>query len=217
MEFVRFEGPGIMSTSKCGTCHVDIKDELPYRCKDCFSGLLLCEGCLLHAHHDHPLHVIEVRAVHLIHALLIETRVLAPQKWDGRCFKRSTLHDAGLIVQLGHTAGEPCACYNTVNEFTILHVNGIHVLPVRFCACDEVHRHGSPRQQLLRWQWFPATFEQLQTSATLRLLEHFHMQTLQGKVTIYDYYSALQKLTDNTGLEKIPVHASHRIAMILMS
>ncbi|KAL4261007.1 hypothetical protein AB1N83_010110 [Pleurotus pulmonarius] len=193
MEFVRLEGPGAITTSKCGACDLDIKDGLPYRCKDCFSGLLLCEGCLLRAHYEHPLHVIE--------------------KWDGRCFKRSTLRDAGLIVQLGHTPGEACACYNTVNEFVVLHVNGIHVLTIRFCACDEVHGHGSPRQQLLRRRWFPATFEQPQTSATFRLLEHFHMQTLQGKVTIYDYYSALQKLTDNTGLERIPIRYKEFVRM----
>ncbi|KAG9218105.1 hypothetical protein CCMSSC00406_0010126 [Pleurotus cornucopiae] len=193
MEFVRLEGPGAITTSKCGACDLDIKDGLPYRCKDCFSGLLLCEGCLLRAHYEHPLHVIE--------------------KWDGRCFKRSTLRDAGLIVQLGHTPGEACACYNTVNEFVVLHVNGIHVLTIRFCACDEVHGHGSPRQQLLRRRWFPATFEQPQTSAMFRLLEHFHMQTLQGKVTIYDYYSALQKLTDNTGLERIPIRYKEFVRM----
>jgi hypothetical protein len=27
------------------------------------------------------------------------------------------------------------------------------------------------------------------------------MQTLQGKISMYDYYSALEKLTDNTGLQ----------------
>ncbi|KAL4264055.1 CxC2-like cysteine cluster KDZ transposase-associated domain-containing protein [Pleurotus pulmonarius] len=30
------------------------------------------------------------------------------------------------------------------------------------------------------------------------------MQNLQGKVTLYDYYSALQKLTDNSGLRRLP-------------
>jgi hypothetical protein len=29
--------------------------------------------------------------------------------------------------------------------------------------------------------------------------------TLQGKVTTYDYYSGLEKLTDNTGLVKVRV------------
>jgi hypothetical protein len=31
------------------------------------------------------------------------------------------------------------------------------------------------------------------------------MQTLQGKVTMYDYYFALEKLTDNMGLNPCKV------------
>ncbi|KDQ24433.1 hypothetical protein PLEOSDRAFT_1078555 [Pleurotus ostreatus PC15] len=34
-----------------------------------------------------------------------------------------------------------------------------------------------------------------------------------GKVTIYDYYSALQKLTDNTGLERIPIRYKEFVRM----
>ena len=30
-------------------------------------------------------------------------------------------------------------------------------------------------------------------------MEHFHMLTLQSKVTAHDYYSSLAKLTDHTG------------------
>lgn len=32
------------------------------------------------------------------------------------------------------------------------------------------------------------------------MLEQFHLLTLQGKLTAYDYYQSLVKLTDNTGL-----------------
>jgi hypothetical protein len=31
------------------------------------------------------------------------------------------------------------------------------------------------------------------------------MQTLQGKIAAYDYYSALEKLTDNTGVQPVKV------------
>jgi hypothetical protein len=41
------------------------------------------------------------------------------------------------------------------------------------------------------------------------MLEHFHMQTLQGKISSYDYYSAVEKLTDNTGLKPCKVRARH--------
>ncbi|KAK7025934.1 hypothetical protein VNI00_015849 [Paramarasmius palmivorus] len=55
------------------------------------------------------------------------------------------------------------------------------------------------RQQLLSSQWYPATAKVPQTCFTFRLLEHFHMMTLVGKITSYDYYRGLEKLTNNAG------------------
>src|ERR1700691_4270125 len=34
---------------------------------------------------------------------------------------------------------------------------------------------------------------------------HFHIQNLQGKVTGYDYYTTLEKLTNNAGMGQIKV------------
>ncbi|KAJ7070421.1 hypothetical protein B0H15DRAFT_793468, partial [Mycena belliarum] len=44
-----------------------------------------------------------------------------------------------------------------------------------------------------------------QTCTTFRALEMFHIMTLLGKVTTYDFYSGLEKLTDNSGLYKVKV------------
>lgn len=49
--------------------------------------------------------------------------------------------------------------------------------------------------------WLVASF----TKAAKDLLEHFHKQTLQGKVAAFDFYRALELLTDNTGLSYLPV------------
>lgn len=38
-------------------------------------------------------------------------------------------------------------------------------------------------------------------------MRHYVMQTLQGKIAAYDYYSALEKLTDNAGLKPVKVRA----------
>lgn len=40
------------------------------------------------------------------------------------------------------------------------------------------------------------------------MLEQFHMLTLQSKITAYDYYTTLTKLTDNTGVGKTYVSSS---------
>jgi hypothetical protein len=112
----------------------------------------------------------------------------------------------GLRVQLGHTGFETCDNPLPAHEhFTVIHDNGIHFVTVDYCGCAQAHEAGTRTQQVLRRSWFPATNLEPQTCATFRGLEVFHIMTLQGKVTTYDYYSGLEKLTDNTGMEKIQV------------
>jgi hypothetical protein len=66
----------------------------------------------------------------------------------------------------------------------------------------------------LRRSWYPATHKEPQTCTTFRALEMFHIMTLQGKVTTYDFYSGLEKLTDNTGMKKIRVRTRLRFHKI---
>jgi hypothetical protein len=70
---------------------------------------------------------------------------------------------------------------------------------------DHYTQAGSHRQQLLRRQWFPATHKEPKLGATFAVLKQFHTQNLQGKIAGYDFYPALEKLTDNSGLEKFKV------------
>ncbi len=80
--------------------------------------------------------------------------------------------------------------------------NGLHKVDVQYCACD--HRGGTNRhQQLLQFGWYPATFCQPRTCATLLLLKQFHSLTLASKITGYDFYKALAHMTDVMGL-KVP-------------
>ncbi|KAJ7683625.1 hypothetical protein B0H14DRAFT_3535080 [Mycena olivaceomarginata] len=126
------------------------------------------------------------------------------QRWNGTEFKRVTLKSMGLRVQLGHHIGEACPRPITGHKnFTVIHTNGIHDVAVDFCGCRDEIFVGSRRQQLLHWSWYPATHREPQTCSTLVALEMFHIMMLQGKVTTYDYYSGLEKLTDNTGLTKV--------------
>ena len=89
----------------------------------------------------------------------------------------------------------------------VIHTNGIHNVAVDFCECDRYQSGASSewRNQLLRMVWYPATHTEPQTVCSFRVLEHFHTMTLQGKVTAYDYYSGLEKLTDNMGVVRVKV------------
>ena len=48
--------PGNINLS-CDTCH----DEGQFRYRDCFGGEILCRGCILLRHAEHPLHSLQVR------------------------------------------------------------------------------------------------------------------------------------------------------------
>ena len=125
------------------------------------------------------------------------------QRWTGRFFESVTLQSMGLVLQLGHSPGERCAAPVVgPRSFVVMHTNGFHPVTVQFCQCDHLRTAGTHVQQLLRHELYPATLEDPSTCATFRLMETFHMLTLQSKVTAYDFYLALQKLTDRLGIKK---------------
>lgn len=103
----------------------------------------------------------------------------------------------GLRIQLNHLSNRcsnPMPCHR---DFRVLHTNGVHEINLDFCDCER----GTPRYiQLLRRQLFPATQINPRTCATFGLLKQFHLLNLTSKVSAYDYYRTLERLTDNTGV-----------------
>ncbi|KAJ7429283.1 hypothetical protein B0H11DRAFT_2266310 [Mycena galericulata] len=183
-EFLRLEGRGSVAYDFCPACPGQKAASPRYRCMDCHWADIVCGECCVRDHRDRPLDRIEV--------------------WTGEFFERVTLKSLGLRVQLGHSRFSPCGSPRPGHQdFTVLNWNGLHNVAVDFCGCSNSHLAGAPRQQLLRMSWYPSTHAEPQTAATFRLLEMFHIMTLQGKVTTYDFYSGLEKLTDNTGMAKM--------------
>ncbi|KAJ7787465.1 hypothetical protein B0H14DRAFT_2399414 [Mycena olivaceomarginata] len=183
-EFIRQEGRGDVCMTHCPTCPPDTPPETPrFRCMDCMIPDLFCQDCCVHAHSRNPLDRIE--------------------RWDGTKFKRTSLKDMGLRVQLGHRHGEVCETPIAAHKFLVIHTNGIHNVAVYFCGCVDESIVGLCRQQLLRRSWYPATHKEPQTCTMFRALELFHVMTLQGKVTTYDFYTGLEKLTTKSGLVKV--------------
>ncbi|KAG2126618.1 hypothetical protein DEU56DRAFT_872880 [Suillus clintonianus] len=152
-------------------------EELRLEGRDCFGPEIMCKTCCLLKHAHHPLHIIN--------------------KWNGIYFERTALADMGLRVQLGHE-GMPCLCPQRGHiSFVVIHTNAIHRVHVDFCGC---HQRISHRQQLLRCEWYPATLHFPQSACTKRVLEFFLVLTWSSKVSGYEFYSSLERLTDNTGL-----------------
>ncbi|KAJ3833604.1 hypothetical protein F5878DRAFT_645810 [Lentinula raphanica] len=183
-EMIRNEGRGDCDLEICYLCKQKGKKHVPlFRCMECFSEDLVCEACCKLKHEDRPLDVVE--------------------KWNGKFFEKVALRDIGVTVQLGHRAGETCFNLKIVHDFTVIHTNGVHTVDLSYCNCPNRTVAGEWNQQLLRRRWFPATHLEPRTAATYRVLEMFHVLTLQGKVTTYDFYAGLEKLTDNTGVRNI--------------
>ncbi|KAF8131200.1 hypothetical protein EV363DRAFT_1165737 [Boletus edulis] len=176
---LRLEGRALYSDSLCQSCGMQ---EPRYRCEDCLGQVLHCSKCVLATHALHPLHMIKM--------------------WNGDFFEPVSLKSLGLHVQLGHLPGHPChnpdPCFD--DDFTVIDTTGIHSVSLNFCNCGHA---PSQFQQLLRFAWFPATTLRPRTAATFRVLELFHMLSLESKISGYEFYSSLSRLVNNTGLVDI--------------
>lgn len=112
---------------------------------------------------------------------------------------RTSLRDLGLVVYLGHQ-GKPCPFPGrVVDNFTVVHTNGIHTVKVQLCACHG--KHLETKFQLLRCSWLPASTGDPRTAFTFVVLNSYHLLSLQGKISREDYYLSISRHTDNTGLD----------------
>ncbi|KAK0453970.1 hypothetical protein EV421DRAFT_1888044 [Armillaria borealis] len=170
-----------MGVEICDSC--DTEQPAVFRCCSCFSGRSLCSECMINDHQDAPFHRIE--------------------EWNGTFYTCTTLQDIGLKVQLGHPLGEKCP-YPRVSgrQVVVIDVEGIHKVNVWFCGC---HQTMPLYVQMLHARWFPATVELPRTAVTFAALHHFQMMTFMSKVSGYEYYHLLARLSDNTGVTILPV------------
>ena len=114
-----------------------------------------------------------------------------------------TLQSIGMVLQLGHKHRERCTIPTlALRDFIVIHTNGFHPVTIQFCECDNQGVAGNRVQQLLHYELYPATLDDPSTCCTFQLMETFHLLTLQSKVTVYDFYISLQKMTDRFGLAK---------------
>ncbi|KAG6848454.1 hypothetical protein H0H93_016828 [Arthromyces matolae] len=154
-----------------------------YRCLDCDNGgELLDLETLLNAHYRNPLHRIE--------------------RWTGEFFTQTSLKSLGLQVQLGHPFGHPCGNpHPGRKDFIVIHTNGLHNISINYCACEHATSYAV---QLLRHGWYPSTSDRPATVASMAVLRHFQMLSFESKASSYEFYNTLVRLTDNTGMNRVP-------------
>ncbi|KAG1893780.1 uncharacterized protein F5891DRAFT_1131166 [Suillus fuscotomentosus] len=96
--------------------------------------------------------------------------------------QRISLKALGLRIQLGHITGQQCVnphcAFN--DDFVIIDMFGIHEVSLDFCGC--------------------AIAENPKTAATFHVLEQYHLLSFESKISGYEFYHGLCRMSDNTGL-----------------
>ena len=79
----------------------------------------------------------------------------------------------------------------------VIHTTGIHDVSLYYCGCTR----EIPRDlQLLRRGLYPSSQQRVRTCVTFPLLKLMHLFSLMGKISTYDMYRSIERLTNNTGI-----------------
>ncbi|KAL0568608.1 hypothetical protein V5O48_013381 [Marasmius crinis-equi] len=182
-ELMVSDGQGRFTSTRCFLCRKD-GAQPRYRCCHCYGGQLMCKDCIVKEHQCRPLDPVEY--------------------WNGFYFEPTTLASLGLIIQLAHPVGECCGLPEPFRSgFTVVDLFGIQDVNINSCLCQREDVAGNRLQQLLRFRLYPATVQTPGTAFSFRLLNLFHTMTLQGRVTLYDFYRSIEKRTDGTGTIRV--------------
>ncbi len=106
-----------------------------------------------------------------------------------------------MVFALGH---DPDSCCPTPHRgrLQVIDLDGIQTVYVDYCNCTQSLGRW---RQLLRSHLFPSTVVDPQMATTFRTLEIFHLLSFMSKVSGYEFYHTLVRLTDNTGTRQPPV------------
>lgn len=129
------------------------------------------------------------------------TYLFRTQRWNGISFGATTLKILGLRVQLGHCTGDSCPTPERTrgDDFVVLDLDHVHSVSLDFCGCG--HAGTDHVGQLMEHRFWPATVENPKTAATFRLLEHFEILQYESKISPFEVWSTISRLTDNTGID----------------
>ncbi|KAJ6564337.1 hypothetical protein B0H19DRAFT_942572, partial [Mycena capillaripes] len=143
-------------------------------------------------------------------------------EWKDTFFVKPSLKKLGHRVQLGHPHGQHCFPPRAANKhFVVIHDNGIHKVAVDFCECEQQRKAGLPYIQLLCYGLYPATEDKPQTCTTFEVLDKFVLSTHQAKMTAYDFYCILERLTNRASMKppnwyQVLLWMSHQWRHLLM-
>lgn len=130
------------------------------------------------------------------------------RKWCGAMWKPASLKELGVKLNLGH-GGNPCLADlegKNATDITVVDLNGVHEVSVRWCSCTLNPTYNGRMQQLLRQGFFPSSPDIPRTVFTFRAMRHFHLSQLQGRMSVWDWCNTIHRYSEN--VVKISVKAS---------
>ncbi|KAF8337253.1 hypothetical protein F5887DRAFT_890729 [Amanita rubescens] len=197
----------------CQSC--DMQRRAVWRCKDCNIPQLLCRFCMRHAHVHIPLHHIECwtgRFFRTAQLWEVGTYILVSHHMERSLFQLNTGKSHG--IEMPRPAGtddsddidgymptgldtqqteEVPRCDVLNNRYVrIIHTNGIHQIPVTTCTCRGTN---AIHADLVYKKLVPASFSVYRTLFTVDVLDDFRLSNLECKVSAYQYFQKLRRLT----------------------
>ncbi|KAJ3513190.1 hypothetical protein NLJ89_g3087 [Agrocybe chaxingu] len=174
-ELLRLEGRNGAAHPTCSSPSCSTEVTQGFRCQDCFLGTLMCTECTK-----------------------FSTDFVLGKRWNGMYFEKTSLKSLGLRIQLNHLDGacsNPSAAFN--DDFIVIAANGVHEVSLDYCGCPQ---QVARTAQLLRARLFPSTVVDPKTAATFDVLEGFQLLSFTSKISAFEFYRALARMSDNTGV-----------------
>jgi hypothetical protein len=85
---------------------------------------------------------------------------------------------------------------------TVIHVNGVFELNVRFCRCQgAIPEH----KQLLCHRLFSSSFDRPETAFTLDVLDYYGIDAMECKTSAQSFFQKLRRVTNNAFPDEVPV------------
>ncbi|KAF6744441.1 hypothetical protein DFP72DRAFT_783075, partial [Ephemerocybe angulata] len=117
----------------------------------------------------------------------------------GHFFLKVQLKSLGMRIQLGHVPARVCPGATT---FVVIDTDVVHICGPRFLHMRIIYEK-SCRAAALDRRLYPATTDHPKSAATFRVLEVFELLQYESKVSPYELYNTISRLTDNTGLTSV--------------
>ncbi|KAG8925857.1 hypothetical protein FRC03_006839 [Tulasnella sp. 419] len=169
----------------CGT-NLNQTDVNSIRCVDCIHNPVLCQHCAFKRHIHNPLHRVELWL-----------------RMD-KHFSRVKMSSLGMKLYLGHY-GKTCEGFDPQSsgsiiyeisepEYTIVHTNGIHRMPIHWCTCRGA---GTRIEQLISSNLFPGSSDpdHLRTVYTNAALENYNLHSLESNESSGQHMKVLRTLS----------------------